>query len=303
MNWRAPRLTAYSCPGVVKNVTNSKNPGMSNNEELNTKRTLLDTSSTPHYSAEFPEGYGDFILKSSDGFLLSFPRLFLSHASPVFKDMLQIGQSPESEDALALSEERQTLEYLLCHIDPAKPSPQLDWNTVTILLHAADKYQIVSIFEWFENQVAFEAIQKPFPTVKEPLRCFQLATQFNLPISSQISLRQLIRCPLSDIQAESSQSKLSSAYILSLRNARSQLLINLVFDLERGLYSCPKHREGSHGWVQGTVKTLIVEPSWDAFVRCVTENPTNCNYSLPTIPAQLREKMAAIEMGLPPLSE
>ncbi|CAG8765690.1 92_t:CDS:2, partial [Acaulospora colombiana] len=40
----------------------------------------------PSHSKEFPEGYGDFVFKSSDGVIFHFPRFLLAHVSPVFKD-------------------------------------------------------------------------------------------------------------------------------------------------------------------------------------------------------------------------
>ncbi|PVF96033.1 hypothetical protein CPB86DRAFT_685656, partial [Serendipita vermifera] len=177
-------------------------------------------------SVEFPEGYGDFILKSSDGILFHFPRLFLAHASAVFSDMLNIGQTPENKDILTLSEDAQTLGCLLSHIDPAKKPPNLDWNTVLSLLTAADKYQIISVLVWFEREVAFEAINNPRLNVKSPVKCFQIATRLKLPFAAQLALRQLIRSPLSEIQEELDQNSLCLGHLFSLRIARSQRLIS-----------------------------------------------------------------------------
>jgi hypothetical protein len=306
MNWRAPNLAAQSRSSIIKNTTGSRKQEMSNNGDTNIENTSLDTSSSPLFSLEFPEDYGDFILKSRDGILLYFPRLLLAHASPVFRDMLQIGQDSEHKDTLALSEDLQTLECLLCHIDPAKKPLKLDWGTVVDLLTAADKYQISSVVVWFEREIAFEAINNPFPTLKEPVKCFQLAMHFKLDSLARLSLRQLVRCPLSEIQTELNQNCLFIGYLLSLRSSRSQQLMGFIFRLDSVVKSSSSHcssHQSSYGWVPAAVKAVVQEPSWLALVRSVKIVPQGCGCKLPTISVDMREEAMILETTFPPLPQ
>jgi hypothetical protein len=278
---------------------------MSDKETPNNKRTLLDRLSAPLYSSEFPEDYGDFILKSSDGVLLCFPRILLAHASPVFKDMLQIGQGSGSKDTLVLSEDRQTLECLLCHIDPAKQSPKIDWDIVTNVLTAAEKYQIRSVLKSFEKELAVEAITRPSFAIEDPVKCFRLAMHFNLPLAAQLSLRQLIRYPLSDIQVEVIQNYPFLGDLFGLRNSRIQWLIGLVFKLDAAIPRgdrCQIH-PGCCGWVPGAVKAIILEPSWEALVRSVKQRPPGCYCIVPKISMEMREEAISAEMEHPQLLE
>src|SRR4051794_16726640 len=84
------------------------------------------------HSENFPPGYGDLQIETCDNIIFHFPRFLLSHASPVFKDMFEIGpdKKPEQETPLIVSEDSQAIDLLLLYIDPAKASPEFDAQTV-----------------------------------------------------------------------------------------------------------------------------------------------------------------------------
>ncbi|PVF96035.1 hypothetical protein CPB86DRAFT_660453, partial [Serendipita vermifera] len=145
------------------------------------------------HSTEFPEGYGDFTIHSNDGVLLHFPSFLLSHASPVFKDMFQLGENSQSQNNITLAEDHKTLEHLLCHIDPAKELPDFCWDGIMSLLAAADKYQIKGVFKWFEREVAVELAKSPSLAIAQPVLCLNLATRYGLPMTTALALRQLMK--------------------------------------------------------------------------------------------------------------
>jgi hypothetical protein len=138
-----------------------------------------DSETENTVSQEFPEGYGDFTFKSSDGVVFHFPLFLLSHASPIFEDMRKIGTNFQGNDMLVLSETGSTLETLLRLIDPAKETPALDWECVQQLLEAAEKYQIKNIFSWFEREVTF-GLSDTTTTLEHPILCLGLAKRFGL---------------------------------------------------------------------------------------------------------------------------
>ncbi|KAG8796927.1 hypothetical protein FRC17_007904, partial [Serendipita sp. 399] len=102
------------------------------------------------YSEEFPAGYGDFNLVSSDGVVFSISRTFLSYVSPIFRDMLELGHN---EIELQVVEGSKILDQFLRFFDPLKNLLHIEWETVDALLEAARKYQVERIFTYWEQQV------------------------------------------------------------------------------------------------------------------------------------------------------
>lgn len=101
------------------------------------------------FSADFPPGYGDFEIQSSDNTVFSFPRGVLSHASPVFKDMFTFGDANtgDNQKPLVVTEDSTTIRNLLLYLDPLKESVELTKDTVGPFLEVAMKYQIPEIPE------------------------------------------------------------------------------------------------------------------------------------------------------------
>ena len=101
--------------------------------------------STPKVSERFPEEYGDFALQSSDEVVCYFPRHFLSHASPVFRDMFNVNnysdQQKPAPQSVQLTESSITVELFLTHLDPNALTPHIDPETIAGLMVMAHKYQ------------------------------------------------------------------------------------------------------------------------------------------------------------------
>ncbi|PVF91438.1 hypothetical protein CPB86DRAFT_686542, partial [Serendipita vermifera] len=178
----------------------------------------------PTHSKEFPEGYGDFIFKSMDGVIFHFPRFLLSHVSPVFRDMYLVCDGAQKQEITILTEDHATLEYFLRHIDPAKDTPQLDWDRVANVLQAAEKYQVNTIFKWFEREVDLSLTSDRSRMVPNPTLCLALARRYDLQMTARISLRQLIKCPISEITESPHVDSALLKHIFNLRTTRMQFL-------------------------------------------------------------------------------
>ncbi|PVF93746.1 hypothetical protein CPB86DRAFT_829093, partial [Serendipita vermifera] len=213
------------------------------------KRPRREAQNLPAQSKEFPEGYGDFVFKSSDGVVFHFPRFLLSHVSPVFKDMYAIGEGVKNQEIMTLSEDSATLEYFLRHIDPVKETPHLDWNRLAGTLQAAEKYQIDSIFKWFEREASISLTTTQYPTLPNPMLCYSLARRYALRATAKLALRQLIKCPISEIMGSQHIDSKTLKHIINLRVERAQALVEVI-------HTC-------------AMKAIIAEPSWSAIVSSV----------------------------------
>ncbi|PVF93747.1 hypothetical protein CPB86DRAFT_876900 [Serendipita vermifera] len=236
------------------------------------------TNPLPPFSEEFPQGYGDLILSSSDGVIFHFPSFLLSHASPVFRDMYRLGEGTQNQEALNLTEDHLTLERFLCHIDPVKDVPHLDWDRVPGVLQAAEKYQVNSIFKWFEREVSLSMTATHYPTLPNPMLYFTLVRRYDLRVTEKLALRQLIKCPLSEITGSPhvDSSLLKGTYIL--RISRSQWLMDVIDEYSNDLFASGcRHSNGvtihygsSRDWKSFAKRAIVAEPSWSAIVTSVT---------------------------------
>jgi hypothetical protein len=102
------------------------------------------------YSSDFPSGYGDFELKSSDNVIFSFPCGLLAHVSPIFKDMFALGD-PNQKEPLPLTENAEAIRQFLLYIDPLKESPKLTTGSMTAFVEVAKKYQVPMMLEAFKK--------------------------------------------------------------------------------------------------------------------------------------------------------
>lgn len=257
---------------------------------------------TPVYSVEFPKEYGDFALQSSDGILFGFPRLLLCLASPIFKDMLEIGDSTREREIVTLAEDRQSIEFLLQHIDPGKPTPELDWKFVTKILTMGDKYQIPSIHKWFEMAVACEVAEAPSLSIKEPMICLELAIQYELPLAEKLALRQL--CKSSAFALGTHKTKASQAFekLIAMRSARISHITTKLFELERNQQKndCFRHGKGARAWLEPAVATIGLEPSWTAFYDVFEgAKKSFCACGKPLITAKWKEETFGSDTGFP----
>jgi hypothetical protein len=149
------------------------------------------TTTSPRYAENFPEGYGDFTFQSSDGVIFHFPQFLLSFASPVFKDMYDMGNNAESGEILKLTEDAATLDLLLQFIDPTKESPRLVWDTVEKFIDAADKYQVNTVLSWFQKEAELVALNNHY--IERPMLCLELADRFKFENLARLAARDLIK--------------------------------------------------------------------------------------------------------------
>jgi hypothetical protein len=232
---------------------------------------------SPTYSKEFPEGYGDFVFKSQDGVTFHFPRFLLSHVSPVFKDMYQAGEGIQDQDILTLAEDHKVLEQFLCHIDPAKDTPNLDWDLVAGVLQAAEKYQVNSILKWFERDVSLSLTATFYPTLPNPMLYYALALRYDLHMTAKLALRQLIICPLSEIIENNHVNSSVLSRIFALRVARAQWLSDVIHECPNHPYpsnDCHSHHQAYYpvfrDWKSLVTKAVMAEPSWSVIAAIVT---------------------------------
>jgi hypothetical protein len=247
-------------------------------------------SNLNEYSLEFPKSYGDFVFRSSDGVTFHFPHFLLTHASPVLKEMCQVGKVMQNHGVLSLNENHETVEQLLCHLDPAKDNPTLDWDNVADLLAAAEKYKVKNIFNWFEKEVTFESSKSSPPTLSQPMLCLGLASRYGLDDLARRALRQLVASPVDDLKANRHIDSLLVGHLFALRTTRIERLCQIIFALESCTeIHCKKHKHMSRVWVQRAVLALNREPSFEAFLRALDE-PISCQCDPPEITAKLEDE-------------
>ncbi|CAG8678898.1 10484_t:CDS:1 [Acaulospora colombiana] len=263
------------------------------------------------YSSSFPEGYGDLPFMSSNGVTFHFPRFLLAHASPVFKDMVELGENANISATLTLAEDHKTLEYLLCVIDPAQDFPHLDWDYVARLLSAADKYQMKTVTQWFEKEVAVQMLSPAEISIGHLCLCLNLACAFELDGTMNRALERLVKCPLSNVATSSNDHKQGAIEgLLNRRSERILWLIEAILSIDgditsrSGLDKCPFHRNGNRGWVRAALKGVVRKPSWAALIRAA-KCPKNqsgmfkCTCEQPTISVSWMKKALDIEASSP----
>ncbi|PVF93742.1 hypothetical protein CPB86DRAFT_789749 [Serendipita vermifera] len=271
------------------------------------KRPRHEALELPTHSTEFPEGYGDFVFKSSDGVIFHFPRFLLAHVSPVFKEMFAVGDGAQKQEMTTLYEDYATLEYFLCHIDPAKETPQLDWDRMEGTLQAAEKYQVNNVLKWFEKEATQSLTAPNYPLLSDPTLCFALARRYDLHMITRLSLRQLIKCQLSKIMESPYIDGLLLKRILCLRAERTQVLVDLIRDCPEVPYKrnpeCTycnqlKYLESHIGWKWSAMRAIVTEPSWSGILSGIKKY---C-HCVPLKNEKTREKARKLEEEIPELS-
>ncbi|KAG8823654.1 hypothetical protein FRC18_010695 [Serendipita sp. 400] len=223
-------------------------------------------------SAEFPESYGDLRLVSSDRVVFSFPLFFLSHMSPVFKEMLETAREQSSGplEELQLTEDSTTLDQLLRFLDPTKKPLPIDMNTVEGLLESAQKYQVERVFEYWEEQVKVQDEDRKVIKIRYPMMTFFLASHFGRDDLTKLAERELVRAPDKELY-------LSKGFlvdhrevirIIQLRQERSEKLIGRIRDSQATMYpNCCREVLLMETKILPLTLQLIKEPSWNTFER------------------------------------
>lgn len=240
-------------------------------------------------SLAFPPHYGDFILQTSDAVLFHFPRSILAHMSPVFKDMFSSSDSNEDQP-LTVAEESAEWECFLSHIDPKKPIPPFNRDTIVGLLRAADKYQVSEILQWFEVEVILEyrsfegSVHRIPPIVEFPLLVLSLALQYSLEKTAQFATQELVGCPTAKLFEDVPLSLRLYRQIMHTREKRitwytecihllagyqegGSWLVDDNFDppiLERDI-KCGKCSAARSLWVHDMMNAVRDSPRWQVF--------------------------------------
>ena len=174
-------------------------------------------------SPEFPAGYGDFKLISSDDVVFHFPRFLLSHVSPVFRDMFGVANSSSEPPELKITEESTTINRLLRFFDPNKKILPIDYSdqTATVrLFEAARKYQVDQVFDWWEKEIQVESVSKGWKELDNPMQVLALVSRYHLPQVARVALRQLISAPSSEMQSSISFESGLFYHLIQLREQR-----------------------------------------------------------------------------------
>jgi hypothetical protein len=142
------------------------------------------------FSGDFPPGYGDFSIQSSDRMVFSVPRSILSHASPVFRDMFTFGDpNTGNQVPLVVTEDASTIGQFLLYLDPLKEPVELTKDNVSSFLEVTTKYQFPNIEERFERIILGKDGQLQGIYAEEPLLILSLAEKLNLPKIGSIIMK------------------------------------------------------------------------------------------------------------------
>ncbi|PVF93743.1 hypothetical protein CPB86DRAFT_818538 [Serendipita vermifera] len=235
------------------------------------KRPRHEVQELPSHSKEFPEGYGDFVFKSSDGVVFHFPRFLLSHVSPVFKDMYAVSDGAQAQEMMIFTEDYATLEYLLRHIDPAKGTPELDWNLLGGTLKAA----FDTIFKWFERGVLIARSADYYPTVPNPMLAYALSRRYGLRAAAGLALRQLLQFRVSEITGGQHVDSSLMSLVIRWRGLRTQHMVSVINECPKYPYAgngCNEHCKDNkrfRDWKIWAIQAIIDEPSWSAILSSI----------------------------------
>ncbi|KAG8809333.1 hypothetical protein FRC18_004602 [Serendipita sp. 400] len=187
---------------------------------------MTDPQTDLRDSEDFPVGYGDIQLISSDRVIFHFHQWLLMYMSPVFKDMFTIGNANGGNNppSVTLSEESQTISMVLRFIDPMKDNPALEFIILRQLLEAARKYQFGKINDWVTswlngNDPAMEATATQFNT-SQAIELLEVGMTFDVPRLSQLALRVLIKAPAQEVFVPQLARSEMFQYLMELRAKR-----------------------------------------------------------------------------------
>jgi hypothetical protein len=176
-------------------------------------------------SSEFPQGYGDFKMRSSDDTIFYFPRGVLAHVSPVFKDMFDIVNegTPNSQGLMTVTENADTINQFLHHIDPLKNPLKMKKETVIPLLEAARKYQVSKIIKKFEEEACRNILGGEFR--EAPMLLLHIAEEFGLESVGKFAMSKAVAAHINTIiQGTWSISQRAYSQLMYEREKRSLFL-------------------------------------------------------------------------------
>jgi hypothetical protein len=181
-------------------------------------------------SYEFPPGYGDINIQSSNGIVISFHRDVLTRESPVFKEMLSSSET-KSDTPLTLPEPSTTIEHLLSFIDPKKVPRPLTKDTIVRLLDATKKYQVAKVIAEFEDMAANPRGGLHSLCAREPMLILSLAERFGMRRLGAFTMAQAIKAHQDKVcTAEYPVSRTAYAQLMKERAQRVTWLSDKVND-------------------------------------------------------------------------
>ena len=146
----------------------------------------------------------DLVLRSNTPLCLDFQvhKCVLSSASPFFRQMFTLPQSPSQSEPLIpvvdVSEPNDTLEKLLQFIYPVINPPVNTLDELVDLLEAATKYDMIVAVETLRKLLVEPRFAESWPT-----RVYAIASRFDLEEEAKIASRytlsiNVLDCPLSE---------------------------------------------------------------------------------------------------------
>lgn len=258
-------------------------------------------------STLFPEGYGDFALESQDGVICYFPSQILGHMSPVFKDMITLGDNGPRTSAppVKLTESVKTLELFLTHLDPNLTKASIDKETIADLLEAAHKYQVNTIMHWFDLEATTQRTRRGMVVASDefainyPGEALSLATRYGLVETVRLSLRELCNSDsqrlLDHVPALGISIYLKVQRLRETRIKRYQNWVGVMtkarpdptkertisskpyFAIQSdGYYTCNKCVAQRAYWTGEMLKAVHSEPVWTSFIRAYETDSKCC---------------------------
>ncbi|PVG01576.1 hypothetical protein CPB86DRAFT_79634 [Serendipita vermifera] len=194
------------------------------------------TSTTLATSSEFPPGYGDIEIQSSDNIIISFHRDPLTQVSPVFKDMLSTPH-PENRIPVVLEEASATIEDLLSYIDSNKEPRPLTKENIMPFFEATTKYRARKIVTKVEKM----ALNKKGPlhklSAETPMFILSIAEKFRLPKLGALAMNQAIKAKKEKVcTTEYPLSPLNYVQIMEARTERATWLLDKVIGAIEGRF-------------------------------------------------------------------
>ncbi|KAG8760957.1 hypothetical protein FRC14_000558 [Serendipita sp. 396] len=188
----------WSILDPVPPVDESDGPAYNGSPVNETDQPLVD------YSDDFPPGYGDLQIVSSDGVIFHFHRWLLEYMSPVLRNMLRTAEINNRGGRLQdfkIQEYSTDLTNLLKFFDPKMMNPTLDYGTLTNMLDLGARYEITKLIDWIktwmsDNLDEFFTFNNDMYTA---LDLFKLAKRFRMKKLAQGAFRVLIKAPNAEV--------------------------------------------------------------------------------------------------------
>ncbi|CAG8513812.1 12918_t:CDS:1 [Acaulospora colombiana] len=190
-------------------------------------------STTFATSSEFPPGYGNIEILSSDNIIISFHCNSLTRVSPVFKEMLstQDLNNVESGTPLVLEETAATIEHFLSHIEPTKVSQSLEVKSFMPFLETAAKYQASRIIAKVEKMATTKGGPLEYLALVAPMLLLSAAEKFRLPNLGAFAMSRVLQAAKEKVfTSKYPISAMTYVQIMEGRAERATWLLNKVIE-------------------------------------------------------------------------